>query len=255
VRDDQRLASELADAAGALLRNARAGLFDRFGGDPGALQDQADALAQEFIADWLHRERPRDHVLSEEAPDDPSRRHADRVWIVDPLDGTREYARAGRADWAVHIALWERAANGLTAGAVALPDQDLLLTTCDPIPTDVVEPREGTRLRLVVSGSRRPAVVDDLARELSAEISTWGSAGAKAARVITGVDDVYLHDTDLNEWDAAAPVAVAQAHGLVATALDGSPLEFNKASAINGSLLMGRPDVLDRVRVALDSLA
>jgi 3'(2'), 5'-bisphosphate nucleotidase len=180
-------------------------------------------------------------VLSEEGKDNPARLAAARVWIVDPLDGTREFGEADRVDWAVHIALWER--GELSAGAVALPAQDLVLSTADygaratrttPFPalkTDAT----GTEalpagLRILVSRSRPPAFVQHLAADVGAELVPMGSAGAKAAAVIRGEYDAYIHAGGQYEWDSAAPVAVARAAGLHASRIDGSALQYNQAN-------------------------
>lgn len=168
-------------------------------------------------------------MLSEEGKDDRARLAADRVWIVDPLDGTREFGEAGRTDWAVHVALWEL--GDLTAGAVALPARDLVLSTLEPPPvparTPAADHPEG--LRILVSRSRPPAFVQRMAADLGAELVPMGSAGAKAATVILGECDAYVHGGGQYEWDSAAPVAVARAAGLHTSRIDGSPLAYNQA--------------------------
>jgi 3'(2'), 5'-bisphosphate nucleotidase len=161
-------------------------------------------------------------VLSEEAADDPARLSTERVWIIDPLDGTREFGEPGRVDWAVHVALWER--GELTAGAVALPAQGTVLSTAEP--PDGRKP-PGSALRLVVSRSRPPEFVQRLADRLGAELVPLGSAGAKAAAVITGEVDAYVHSGGQYEWDSAAPVAVARSAGLHTSRIDGSSLRYN----------------------------
>jgi 3'(2'), 5'-bisphosphate nucleotidase len=179
----------------------------------------------------LARLRPGDAVLSEEGADDPARLTASRVWIVDPLDGTREYGEPGRTDWAVHVALWER--GELTVGAVALPAEDRVLSTADPKRTgDPVTSSAGAPpgpVRLLVSRSRPPDFVHQLAERLGAELVPLGSAGAKAAAVIDGQADAYVHSGGQYEWDSAAPVAVARAAGLHASRIDGSSLRYNQA--------------------------
>jgi 3'(2'), 5'-bisphosphate nucleotidase len=170
-------------------------------------------------------------VLSEEGADDPARLSAARVWIVDPLDGTREYGEPGRTDWAVHVALWER--GELTAGAVALPAQDRVLSTVDLLstgdPVTAIAQDRHEPVRLLVSRSRPPEFVQELAERLGAELVPMGSAGAKAAAVIDGQADAYVHSGGQYEWDSAAPVAVARAAGLHASRIDGSSLRYNQA--------------------------
>ncbi len=187
------------------------------------LRRAGDLGSQEFLAAELARARPHDAVLSEEAVDDRARLTADRVWIIDPLDGTREFGEVGRVDWAVHVALWER--GELTAGAVALPAQDAVLSTAAPPAPPAAAP--GAALRLVVSRSRPPEFVQRLAAKLGAELVPLGSAGAKAASVITGEVDAYVHSGGQYEWDSAAPVAVARAAGLHTSRIDGSNLRYN----------------------------
>ncbi len=171
-------------------------------------------------------------MLSEEAADDGARLTAERVWIIDPLDGTREFGEAGRADWAVHVALWER--GDLTAGAVALPAAGRVVSTAElraGLPPGLASGDRvpGARLRLLVSRSRPPEFVQQLADQLDAELVPMGSAGAKAAAVIAGEADAYVHSGGQYEWDSAAPVAVARAAGLHASRIDGSSLRYNQA--------------------------
>lgn len=217
---DDVLARDLAASAGERLLAIRASAPEQ--------DDQrrraGDLGSQEYIAAELGRSRPDDAVLSEEAADDKARLNADRVWIVDPLDGTREFAEEGRVDWAVHIALWER--GELTAGAVALPAQRTVLSTAEPPPSPKPA-APGEPLRLVVSRSRPPEFVTRLAGHIGAELVPLGSAGAKAAAVITGDVDAYVHAGGQYEWDSAAPVAVARAAGLHTSRIDGSRLGYN----------------------------
>ncbi len=234
MMDDHRLAHDLAAQAGDLLLALRAG-----GGDPAELRDAGDRRSHEFLASQLSQLRPGDAVLSEEGRDDPARLAADRVWIVDPLDGTREFGEPVRADWAVHVALWERGAladGALAAGAVALPAQGRVLSTWQPPATPPAAP-PGAPVRVLVSRTRPPAFLDRLAERIELTLIPMGSAGAKAAAVITGDADAYLHSGGQYEWDSAAPVAVAQAAGLHTSRLDGSVLAYNQA---NPSL----PDIL-----------
>ena len=247
---DAVLAREIATEVGVALLEARDDLFARH--DRDGIKDAADALAQDLIARRLAEHRPLDAILSEEALDDLSRLTADRVWIVDPLDGTREYARAGRVDWAVHVALWDAGAQGITAAAVDLPAQGLTLSTVGaPLPLPEASQRADGRVRIVVSQSRTPVVLEDVADAMPIEVVLWGSAGAKAARVITGDVDAYLHDTSLNEWDAAAPIGVALAHGLHVSHLDGAPVEFNRPRPVSGSLLICRPEFAQALLAAV----
>jgi 3'(2'), 5'-bisphosphate nucleotidase len=223
MTSDDALARDLAVAAGERLLAIRA-----TGGDPADLRRAGDQGSHEFLAAELARLRPGDAVLSEEGVDDPARLSASRVWIVDPLDGTREFGEPGRTDWAVHVALWER--GELTAGAVALPAQGgpggTVLSTAAPIaPSPVHAP-----LRLLVSRSRPPEFVQRLAGKLGATLVPMGSAGAKVAAVITGAADAYVHSGGQYEWDSAAPVAVARWAGLHASRIDGSKLAYNQAS-------------------------
>ncbi len=220
MMDDHRLAHDLAGEAGDLLLALREG-----GDDPGELRAAGDRRSHEFLARQLGELRPADAVLSEEGRDNPVRLTADRVWIVDPLDGTREFGEPGRADWAVHVALWERGA--LTAGAVALPAQGRVLSTAKP-PAAPPAPAPGQPVRVLVSRTRPPAFLTQLAERIELTLVPLGSAGAKAAAVITGDADAYLHSGGQYEWDSAAPVAVAQAAGLHTSRLDGSPLAYNQ---------------------------
>ncbi len=206
------------------------------------LGDAGDAAAQAAIAAVLAERRPGDVVFSEEAVDDRRRLTAGRVWIVDPLDGTREYGESPRPDWAVHVALW--AAGDLAAAAVALPALGAVLVT-DPAP--VVPPPGGDRPRIVVSRSRPPAVAATAAAALDAELVPMGSAGWKVTAVVRGEADAYVHAGGMFQWDSAAPVAVARAAGLTAVRLDGSPLVYNGPDAWLPDLLVCRPELADRL--------
>jgi 3'(2'), 5'-bisphosphate nucleotidase len=232
ISDDDRLAHDLADQAGKLLVALRTA-----GGDPDDLRRNGDRRSHEFIAAQLAASRPGDAVLSEEGSDDPARLSADRVWIVDPLDGTREFGEPGRTDWAVHVALWER--GELTAGAVALPAQGRVLSTAAPARTGPPAPANG-QLRLLVSRTRPPEFVQRLADQTGAALLPLGSAGAKAAAVICGEADAYVHSGGQYEWDSAAPVAVARAAGLHTSRVDGSRLAYNQATPSVPDILICR---------------
>jgi 3'(2'), 5'-bisphosphate nucleotidase len=228
---DDELARDLAAAAGERLLALRAGWSDE-AGDSAALRDAGDQQSHEFLVAELQRLRPADAVLSEEGADDLARLTAERVWIVDPLDGTREFGEAGRTDWAVHVALWQR--GELTAGAVALPAQGKVLSTAAALMIDGQAGGEQAAagsgaIRLLVSRSRPPDFVQRLAEHIGAELVPMGSAGAKAAAVITGEADAYVHSGGQYEWDSAAPVAVARAAGLHTSRIDGSQLVYNQA--------------------------
>jgi 3'(2'), 5'-bisphosphate nucleotidase len=245
--DDHVLARDLAEAAGQLLLDLR-----ERGGAPDMLRKAADRLSHEFLAAELATRRPGDAVLSEEGIDDKARLAAQRVWIVDPLDGTREFGEEGRTDWAVHVALWERGGSGmgrLTVGAVALPAQGRVLSTVHPParPGSAVTPT----IRLVVSRSRAPQLVRDVARKLNAELVPCGSAGAKVATVITGETDAYLHAGGFYEWDTAAPVAVARAAGYHASRIDGAELTYNRENPLLPDILVCRPVIAGLLLAAI----
>ncbi|SDN38454.1 3'(2'),5'-bisphosphate nucleotidase [Geodermatophilus siccatus] len=239
---DVEVAAAAARAAAAVLTGLRE--EGRLTGR--ALGDAGDAAAQAAIARVLAEQRPDDAVFSEEAVDDRRRLTADRVWIVDPLDGTREYGEAPRPDWAVHVALWR--AGELPAAAVALPALGEVLVT-DPAP--VVPPPGGGRPRIAVSRSRPPAVAATAAAALDAELVPMGSAGWKVTAVVRGEADAYVHAGGMYQWDSAAPVAVARAAGLTAVRLDGSALAYNGPDAWLPDLLVCRPELADRLLAAV----
>ncbi len=202
-----------------------------------------DRFAQATLEHLLVDLNIADAVLSEEASDDRSRLSSTRVWVIDPLDGTREFTDPQRIDWAVHVAL---VINGEpSAAAVHLPEPDVVLSTSEPVPCPSLP--TSRPLRIVVSRTRPPRLAPALATHLDAEIVTMGSAGAKAAEVMSGQAEIYLHDDGMNEWDACAPAAVAAAAGLHSSGLDGRPLAFNKPDPKIGSLLICHPDLADQV--------
>ena len=289
--DDHLLARDLAEQAGRRLVELRAR-----GGDPDVLRKAGDRQSHEFLTRELADRRPGDVVLSEEGADNPARLSARRVWIVDPLDGTREFGEPGRTDWAVHVALWERSGpsgpGDLFAGAVALPAQGKVLSTAtagqrQQCSIDVATTtsmfhrgREGAsaggdsgtalpggdggagggeageasggvgggeasvasgRIRIVVSRTRAPQFVRNIADLINAELVPLGSAGAKVAAVVGGEVDAYVHGGGFYEWDTAAPVAVARAAGFHASRIDGSALAYNQADLLMPDILVCRP--------------
>jgi 3'(2'), 5'-bisphosphate nucleotidase len=245
ISDDDRLAARLAEETGRRLLALRAA-----GGDPGALRHAGDESSHEFLISELARQRPGDAVLSEEGADDLARLQAPRVWIVDPLDGTREFGEPGRTDWAVHVALWER--GELTAGAVALPAQGRVLSTAaPPAPPDAPPSRTP---RFVVSRTRPPEFAARLAEKTGAELVPLGSAGAKAAAVIGGEAEAYVHSGGQYEWDSAAPVAVALAAGLHASRIDGAKLRYNQATPSLPDILICRAALAGPLLEAISSV-
>ncbi len=241
--DDHVLAAEVAVEAGRLLLALRVG---DDGHNPDRLRDEGDRQAHELILRLLGAARPHDAVLSEEGTDDTARLGAERVWVVDPLDGTREFAEPGRTDWAVHIAL---AVGGTaTVGAVALPAQNHVWATRPAPPPPPSRP--GHPL-VVTSRTRRPAVADRVAEALGAELVPLGSAGAKAMAVVCGDADAYVHAGGMYQWDSAAPAAVATAAGLHASRIDGSPLVYNGPDPWLPDLLICRPEFAERGLEAL----
>jgi 3'(2'), 5'-bisphosphate nucleotidase len=248
VQSDAALAADLAEDAGKLLLAVRHKVgFDH----PWLLGDAGDSQANSLLLRRLHAERPDDAVLSEEAYDDLTRLRADRVWIVDPLDGTREFSTPGRDDWAVHVALWQRhdGPNGaITDAAVALPAMGELYRS-DTVGAPAME-RSGP-IRITASSNRPPAVLYRIAEQLDIEIVPIGSAGAKAMSVVRGDTDAYIHAGGQWEWDSAAPAGVILAAGLHASRLDGSELVYNRADPYLPDLLMCRAELADALLGAI----
>ena len=235
--DDHALSAWLATTAGTRLLEVRQqGLTGR------ELKDAGDRAAQDLLARLLAEHRPADSVLSEEAADDKARLSARRVWIIDPLDGTREFSEPPRDDWAVHVALWED--GELTAGAVAQP----------AIGADVPHrraarrtPRSSERPRIAVSRTRPPAFVEALAAEIDAELVPMGSAGVKVISVVRDLTDAYVHAGGQYEWDNAAPVAVARSAGLFCSRVDGSELRYNQDDVSLPDLVVCRPELSEQI--------
>ena len=245
---DAELASHLAEVAGRLLIEVRAsGVLSLK-----ALGNAGDATANQFLVHALKQQRPDDGLLSEEEQDNPERLGKSRVWIVDPVDGTREYGEAlpngWRTDWAVHVAL---AIDGVASiGAVALPGLGLVLRSDRPA---IVPPAPKT-LRMVVSRTRPAREATEIAVKLGAELVAMGSAGAKAMAIVRGEADIYLHSGGQNEWDSCAPVAVALAHGLHCSRIDGSPLVYNRVDVSMPDLLICRHEHTARVLAEVAAL-
>lgn len=229
---DEDLAMTLAEKAGALLLDIRlkSGLSGK------ALGGEGDLQANRLIIDALRALRPEDGLLSEEEKDNPARLSHARVWIIDPLDGTREYGE-GRADWAVHVAL---SLNGQAAiGAVALPAQGRVLSSADRARLYQIQDPP----RMVASRTRPPPEAEIVAAHLGAEIIPMGSAGAKIAAVVTGDAAIYVHAGGQYEWDSCAPVAVARAAGLHVSRLNGDPLVYNRPDPSLPDLLVCTPSL------------
>jgi 3'(2'), 5'-bisphosphate nucleotidase len=233
---DAELAAHLANTAGKLLLQVR---------DCGLLTAQAlgkagDQTANQYLIHAIREQRPDDGLLSEESKDTEERITKSRVWIIDPVDGTREYGE-GRTDWAVHVAL---AIDGVaTVGAVALPGLDLMLRSDQPLPLPELPPVP----RMVVSRTRPAKEALAVAKAIGAELLPMGSAGAKAMAIIRGEAEIYLHTGGQYEWDSCAPVAVAAAHGLHVSRVDGTPLIYNQADVYMPDLLICRPEWAERV--------
>jgi 3'(2'), 5'-bisphosphate nucleotidase len=242
---DGELAARLAEAAGQLLLDLRAsGLVAGK-----ALGDAGDAAANAYLCHAIREARPNDGLLSEEEKDNAARLTQSRVWIVDPVDGTREYGEA-RADWAVHVAL---AVDGVASvGAVALPGLDGGIVLRSDAPQPLAPMAE--RPRFLVSRSRPAREAEAVAATLGGVLVPMGSAGAKAMAVVRGGAEVYLHSGGQYEWDSCAPVAVALAHGLHCSRIDGSPLVYNRRDTYMPDLLICRPEWAERVLVEVAKL-
>jgi 3'(2'), 5'-bisphosphate nucleotidase len=244
VISDADLAANLAAQAGRILLTLRDG--GEF--DAKDLGKAGDTQANDFLVHALLDARPDDGLLSEERACDGTRLTQSRVWIIDPVDGTREYGE-GRSDWAVHVAL---AVDGVaTIGAVALPALDLVLSSDQPIALRALTQRP----RMVVSRTRPAAEALYVASALDAELIPMGSAGAKAMAVVRGEADIYLHTGGQYEWDSCAPVAVAAAHGLHVSRVDGSPLIYNQADSYMPDLLICRSEFAEQVLNLVRSFA
>ncbi len=235
--DDHRLAAWAATVAGERLQELRGG-----GLVGSQLKDAGDRLGHSILMQLLGSYRGGDAVLSEEGRDDRARLGSSRVWIVDPLDGTREFSEPPRDDWAVHVALWED--GDLVAGAVAQPALGTTFSTAEP---PVVPARTTDRPRIAVSRTRPPAFVEVLADSIGAELVPMGSAGAKVISVVRDVSDIYVHAGGQYEWDSAAPVAVARAAGLHTSRADGEPLAYNQPDVWLPDLLVCRPELAGAV--------
>lgn len=269
--NDGDLAAVLAERAGKHLLALRQARFSA--SEPlndaqlKTLGDEADRTANDLILASLRLLRPHDAILSEESTDDFARLDADRVWIIDPLDGTREYKINGSSDWAVHIALWERHhsvvlptglptedTGSLTLGVVSLPPFGMVLRSDQPLATPRVSPSKNAReprIRIVRSPSRDQPLATGVAALLGGDEIAMGSAGAKAMAVVRGEADAYIHTGGQWEWDSAAPAIVAQGHGLFVARVDGSPLRYNQRTTFLPDLVMCNADLADRVMAAI----
>jgi 3'(2'), 5'-bisphosphate nucleotidase len=245
AEDDHELARRLATEAGELLRTLRDELVTA-GVPRWQVMDEGDATAHHFLAKALAEARPADAILSEEGRDSPNRLANNRVWIVDPLDGTNEFGEDGRNEWAVHVALV--IAGTPVAAAVALPAAGITLGTR---PAPVLPPPHPGPPRIVTSRWHAPYAAAVISSALGADVLRLGGAGAKAMAVVLGQADIYAHAGGMYEWDSAAPAAVAAAAGLHVSRLDGSPLVYNQRDPWLPDLLVCRPEL---AQPALDAL-
>lgn len=235
--EDHQLAARLAEQAGHLLVDLRARLHDQ-DAPRSVLKAQGDRQAHNFLVEQLRAARPKDAILSEESPDDLVRLDSPRTWIIDPLDGTREFSEVPRSDWAVHVALVID--HRPVAGAVALPALGLVFSTANPPQLPAREVVDTSPLRVIVSRSRPPAAAVHVGQELNAELVQMGSAGAKTMAVLRGEADIYVHSGGQYEWDSCAPVAVAVAAGCHASRINGNPLLYNQPDTYLPDLVICR---------------
>ena len=243
---DQQLASRVATEAGVMLVKLRDELVAE-GIHYWDLKDEGDVAGHRYIMSALTAARPDDVILSEEAADNRKRLSADRVWIIDPIDGTNEFAEHPRHDWAIHIALWE--SGELTAASVALPTLGI---TFDASPAAVVPPSTREKPLLVTSRSRNPYCAVMVANALGCDVARLGSAGAKAMAIVMGEADIYVHDGGMYQWDSAAPAAVAKAAGLHVSRIDGSELKYNQESLWLPDFLVCRIELAEPALKALN---
>jgi 3'(2'), 5'-bisphosphate nucleotidase len=244
---DHAVARQLAEEAGVLLVELRRTMG---AGDARLLRDEGDRRSHDLIMQRLAELRPEDAILSEEGKDDLRRLDSRRVWVVDPLDGTREFGEPPRDDWTVHVAL---CVDGVpVAGAVAMPARGTVYATGQPLSA---APSTERRPRIAASRTRAPALVAQLAEALDAEVVPMGSAGAKSMAVLTGEVDIYVHAGGQYEWDSAAPAAVAAGAGLHTSRIDGSPLLYNRADPYLPDLLICRQDLAASVLDVLGAIA
>ncbi len=244
---DHQLAADLAEEAGRLLVALRERLHSE-DAPRSVIKAEGDRQAHEYLMERLSDARPDDAVLSEEGTDDTARLDAERTWIVDPLDGTREFSEVPRTDWAVHVALVIN--NRPVAGAVALPGLGVVLSTAHP---PALCEQAANPPRIIVSRTRPPAVATHVAEVLEAELVEMGSAGAKTMAVIRGECEIYAHSGGQYEWDSCAPVAVAAAAGCHVSRIDGAELLYNQPDPYLPDLLVCRPELAAATLEALAS--
>lgn len=239
--NDHKLASDLAVQAGKLLLSVREELVEK-GVDVWTLKDSGDYRANEYLVQRLAEERPDDAVLSEEdVQGDYSQEK--RVWIIDPLDGTREFGEYPRDDWAVHIALVED--GKLTVGAVSIPAREQIFSTPNPAKPAHPSLNGGNKLRVAISRTRPGRAAYILSQFYEMELLPMGSAGVKTMAVVQGVADIYVHSGGQYEWDSAAPVAIARAAGLWTSRLDGTELIYNRPNPFVENFIVCRPDIAE----------
>jgi 3'(2'), 5'-bisphosphate nucleotidase len=255
LTEDLALARDLAARTGArAIDLARRG---RWSGR--TLAELGDNAADGFLCGWLAAVRPNDAILSEETTDSRARLTAERVWIVDPIDGSKEYGSGGN-EWAVQVALWVR--GRLALGALALSgDGPVLAGICgdsdDTLGGEATPVRgttpEPSRPRIIVSKNHTPKWAPDFAERLGGTIVTASGVGYKVARVLLGAADVYVHEGSIKlyEWDTAAPEAVARAFGWNVSGLDGGELVYNRVPPTTGDFLVCRPASKTRCLEAL----
>ncbi|MGZ3425544.1 MAG: 3'(2'),5'-bisphosphate nucleotidase CysQ family protein [Polyangia bacterium] len=255
LRRELDLAIDLARRAGQQIRALHGSGIAVDTKDDDSPVTQADREANALIVTALVSAFPGDGILSEELPDDGSRMVRPRVWMVDPLDGTKDFIR-GRDGFAVMIGLLDGARPALGVVYQPIGDKLYFATRGDGafvqrgddaaarIHTSDV--REPSQIRMVASKSHRTETIDRVRAELgiSDELNV-GSVGLKLGLIAEGVRDLYVNPAGHSKlWDACGPEAILVEAGGRLSDLRGEHIDYRGAELGNTRGLIASNGVL-----------
>lgn len=247
-RDLEILRQAVRQAGQQVLRLAAEGFETHIKKDRSPVTT-ADLAVNQILHERLLTAFPHDAWLSEESPDSPRRLENKRVWIIDPIDGTKYFMR-GIPQYAISVALVE--SHQPVVAAVYNPATDELFSAARGMGAWL----NGLSIHVTPVCAGRPVVLVNppalergifRAIEAAAECRPMGSIAYTLAQVAAGRADATLNLDGLNEWDVAGGVLLVEEAGGMVMDRNGSPLSFNQPSTTIRGILAANKDLLDRL--------